>query len=89
MQANSKNQTDPAKYKTEMCRNWQLYNECQYGKKCQFAHGYNELHVKSNINAFYKTRQCNLFHEQGFCRYGQRCHFIHEDRTLEQVKAQS
>lgn len=26
------------KYKTELCKNWQNYNECLYGDKCQFAH---------------------------------------------------
>ena len=31
------------KFKTEICKNWELYKRCNYGKKCKFAHGYHEL----------------------------------------------
>ena len=58
------------KYKTEMCRNWELTQSCNYGSKCRFAHGFEELQQKININCFYKTRKCVLFHEEGFCNYG-------------------
>merc|ERR1712113_896371 len=35
--------TQDEKYKTEMCKNWIENRTCRYGKKCQFAHGYDEL----------------------------------------------
>ena len=60
-----------------MCRNWEIYQSCNYGKKCRFAHGAEELQEKTNINCFYKTRKCVLFYENGFCNYGLRCHFKH------------
>ncbi|GAB2246037.1 hypothetical protein Droror1_Dr00001530 [Drosera rotundifolia] len=30
-------------YKTEMCRPWEVLGACQFGLKCQFAHGKEEL----------------------------------------------
>ena len=38
-------ETKPAaqKYKTELCKNWIENGGCRYGKKCQFAHGKEEL----------------------------------------------
>jgi hypothetical protein len=37
---------DNSKYKTEMCKNWLTMGYCNYGKKCKFAHGNNELEKK-------------------------------------------
>lgn len=34
---------EEAKYKTEMCKNWVETGKCNYGEKCKFAHGKNEL----------------------------------------------
>lgn len=34
---------DPRKYKTRMCRNYELYGVCVYEKTCCFAHGPTEL----------------------------------------------
>lgn len=34
---------ESSKFKTEMCKNWMEYGKCNYGRKCQFAHGKNEL----------------------------------------------
>ena len=31
------------KFKTEMCRNWELNGKCKFGTECTFAHGYHEL----------------------------------------------
>lgn len=66
------------RYKTELCRQFEEKGHCQYGDKCQFAHGpndkrYVERHPK------YKTEMCRTFHEQGFCSYGLRCNFIHNE----------
>lgn len=34
---------DAIRYKTKMCKNWQLYEKCPYGPRCLFAHGAKEL----------------------------------------------
>lgn len=31
------------KYKTEMCKNWELTGYCEFLHTCSFAHGYHEL----------------------------------------------
>ena len=59
-------------------------NCCVYGNKCRFAHGYNELVVKRQIN-HYKQKPCNSFFQKGFCPYGNRCNFKHDERKLEQI----
>lgn len=66
------------RYKTELCRQFEEKGQCQYGEKCQFAHGavekrFVERHPK------YKTEMCRTFHQQGFCSYGLRCNFIHNE----------
>ena len=37
------------RYKTSICKNFNTEQGCQYGEKCQFAHGQEELRVVSNI----------------------------------------
>ena len=50
---------DVIKYKTEMCINWMEKNKCNYGKKCKFAHGIEELIRRSpENNDLYKTKLC-------------------------------
>mgnify|MGYP006101085207 CR=1 FL=1 len=34
-------------YKTILCRSWVNSGTCSYGKKCQFAHGLQDLHMKN------------------------------------------
>ena len=31
------------KWKTEICRYWEMYGQCKYGDNCAFAHGDSEL----------------------------------------------
>ena len=38
---------DPDRYKTVLCATWVQTNECPYGRKCQFAHGKEELRVRT------------------------------------------
>ena len=68
------------KYKTEMCRNWDAYGRCKFGKTCAFAHGEHELQRKQHVPNNYKTRACKQFHEEMFCPYGVRCQFLHSDK---------
>ncbi|XP_042886169.1 uncharacterized protein LOC122262261 isoform X2 [Penaeus japonicus] len=68
---------DPDKYKTELCRSYQLYGVCKYGARCNYAHGLVQLRGASR-HGKYKTRNCQSYHHTGSCRYGARCSFIHD-----------
>jgi len=69
---------NPARYKTELCRQFEEHGSCRYGDKCQFAHGVAEMRSLAR-HPKYKTEMCRTFHTTGFCPYGLRCHFIHND----------
>ena len=51
---------DP-KYKTELCKSFMETNFCVYGNKCRFAHGYNELVVKKQINHYKQNLAIHFF----------------------------
>ena len=65
------------KYKTEKCRYWEMYGQCQFGENCAFAHGDSEL-KKRKLTFNYKTKPCKQFFELGYCSYGIRCQFSHK-----------
>ena len=65
------------KWKTEICRYWEMYGQCKYGNNCAFAHGDSEL-KKRKLSFNYKTKPCKLFFELGYCSYGIRCQFSHK-----------
>ncbi len=67
------------KQKTELCKNWILYNDCYFKETCSFGHGEKDLRTTiTPIN--YKTKICKAFFEKFFCSYGNRCHFSHQVR---------
>lgn len=37
------------KYKTMMCKHYKSDQGCQYGEKCQFAHGQEELRMSQGM----------------------------------------
>ena len=65
------------KWKTEICRYWEMYGECKFGDSCAFAHGDSEL-KKRKMTFNYKTKPCKQFFELGYCSYGCRCQFSHK-----------
>ncbi|KAK0409493.1 hypothetical protein QR680_004574 [Steinernema hermaphroditum] len=69
---------NPKLYKTELCRSWMDHGRCNYGERCQYAHG---EHEKRPIprHPKYKTEACQSYHQTGYCPYGPRCHFIHSE----------
>lgn len=71
---------DP-KYKTELCRNFESFGYCNYGRKCQFAHGNEELKIVDR-HPNYKTKPCIAYHLEGICNYGKRCNFIHNEMKV-------
>jgi len=64
------------KWKTEICRYWEMYGECKFGENCAFAHGDSELKQRK-LTFNYKTKPCKQFFELGYCSYGSRCQFSH------------
>jgi len=73
------------KYKTELCKNFELRGTCKFGDKCCFAHGRDELKVKVLTHIKYKTKPCKQYHQSGFCPYGQRCQYLHKEALLPNV----
>lgn len=76
------------KYKTELCKNWIENNQCRYGKKCQFAHGQDELaayKALANTDDKQRTKNCRTFYQTKQCAYGSRCMFRHEHRHFNQI----
>ncbi len=65
------------KQKTELCKNWVLYNDCYFKDTCSFAHGEKDLRMTSVTPLNYKTKVCKAFAENYFCSYGNRCHYSH------------
>lgn len=68
------------KYKTEMCKNWQLTGHCEFDDSCSFAHGEHELKEKTDVPRNYKTKPCKRYHRDMYCPYGKRCQFLHGER---------
>ena len=66
------------KYKTEICKGWEK-GSCEFGEKCAFAHGIEELRDKTVNVCNYKTKKCKQFFELGACMYGSRCQFLHKE----------
>ena len=44
--------------KLELCRKFTELGHCPYGRKCKFAHGFQELRKDNSANFRYKTKEC-------------------------------
>ena len=66
------------KYKSELCKNYEILGYCPYGDKCDYAHGIKELRGINNINQNFRIKKCKSFFLNGFCPYGNRCQFSHK-----------
>ena len=66
------------KYKTELCKYYEIDGHCKYGDKCAYAHGKENLRSKVTNTTAYRTKKCTQFFEQGYCPYGSRCQFAHQ-----------
>lgn len=67
------------KFRTEMCKNFELHGKCKYGHECSFAHGKHQMMLKKDVSALYKTKDCKKYMTTGYCPYGSRCQFIHRE----------
>lgn len=61
------------KFRTEMCKTFELYGKCKYGDRCSFAHSRTNMMVKTQVSTNYKTKLCKKFQTNGYCPYGVRC----------------
>ena len=66
------------KYKTELCKFYELTGKCKYGDNCAYAHGKENLRAKVTNTTAYRTKKCIQFFENGYCPYGNRCQFQHQ-----------
>ena len=66
------------KYKTELCKYYEINGFCKFGEKCAYAHGKENLRSKVTNSTAYRTRKCVQFFENGYCPYGNRCQFAHQ-----------
>ena len=66
------------KYKTELCKYYEINGYCKFGEKCVYAHGKENLRLKVTNTSSYRTKKCNQFFEKGYCPYGSRCQFAHQ-----------
>ena len=66
------------KYKTELCKYFEINGYCKFGDNCAYAHGIDNLRSKVTNSISYRTRKCVQFFENGYCPYGNRCQFAHQ-----------
>ena len=66
------------KYKTELCKYFEIRGYCKYGENCIYAHGEENLRLKVTNTKAYRTKKCDKFFEKGYCPYGNRCQFAHQ-----------
>jgi hypothetical protein len=69
------------KYKTELCKYFEINGYCKYGESCAYAHGVENLRSKVTNTTYYRTKKCVQFFEHGYCPYGNRCQFAHQIST--------
>ena len=69
------------KYKTELCKYYEINGYCKFGDRCAYAHGKENLRSKITNSSAYRTKKCFQFFEQGYCPYGSRCQFAHQLTT--------
>ena len=46
------------KYKTELCKFYELTGQCKYGDNCAYAHGKENLRAKVTNTTAYRTKKC-------------------------------
>ncbi|CAG9323050.1 unnamed protein product [Blepharisma stoltei] len=70
------------KYKTELCKKW-MAGFCEFGEKCAFAHGNEQLRQINSISDSSKIKKCAKFFELGYCLLLHKCPFRHERYPLD------
>ena len=78
-----KEEQSQKKYRTELCKYFEINGRCKFGDNCIFAHGKENLRENLCKKSGYKKRPCINFFEKGFCMYGNRCQFSHDIKQFE------
>ena len=91
MAAAGQGQGRPDNMKTVMCKNWLDTGSCNYGDKCSYAHGEDEIRSSKEKkiiaqNPLYKTTLCKMFAEGDYCELAENCHFAHGEDELRTFK---
>lgn len=68
-------------YKTELCATFIRYGNCPYGRKCQFAHGQQDLKVVDRPPKW-RSKPCQNWIKNGTCAYNERCCFRHDQPVI-------
>ncbi|MCP9261695.1 Abhydrolase domain-containing protein [Dirofilaria immitis] len=73
------------------CQAWKDTGRCNYGKRCKFAHGPEELRPMPKAEKIfnsprYRTALCIKYTSFGYCPYGDQCHFIHDPVRIDLEK---
>jgi len=84
------------RYKTSLCKQFEMNGTCNYGEKCKYAHGSSDLRQPTGggykrggfgannfHNKNYKTSLCHQWQQQATCRYGDTCKFAHGDNEIQ------
>merc|ERR1712223_1599981 len=78
-------------YKTKLCNNFEIDNECQYADMCHYAHGEEELREETEMdkematamkvkkNPFYKTIMCKSLPDW---QYKENCVYAHSEAEV-------
>ena len=74
------------KYRTELCKNYEMTGTCKYGNKCDYAHGLHDLRQKDQVNHYFRLKNCKSFFANGYCPYGVRCQFSHSIYQINDMK---
>ena len=74
------------KFKTELCKFYEINGRCKFGEACIFAHGKENLRENQCKKSGYKKRLCLNFFDKGLCMYGNRCQFSHNLNKFEKEK---
>ena len=73
-----KEEQSQKKYRTELCKYFEINGRCKFGENCIFAHGKENLRENLCKKSGYKKRPCVNFFDKGYCMYGNRCQFSHD-----------
>ncbi|KAL3308866.1 mRNA decay activator protein zfp36 [Cichlidogyrus casuarinus] len=70
------------RYKTELCRLGTSMQSCPFGRRCNYAHGIEELRL-GDKHPLFKTVMCEAYHVAGLCPFGTNCVFIHNETEFQ------
>ena len=81
----NENSEQQLKYRTELCKFYEMNGFCKYSSDCIFAHGKENLRENLCKKSGYKKRLCVNFFQKGFCMYGNRCQFSHKIQNIKNI----